>query len=125
MGKSEETTIIKLEVEEKSTGEISFGAGFSSLDGPLANVGIRERNLLGRGQDLNFNFQGSASRQEFKIGFTEPYFMERRLSAGFDLFQVMFFCQLVEQAEDIVQHDHQSFRSELLRHHRESDDVRK
>jgi outer membrane protein insertion porin family len=88
MGKSEESTIIKVQVEEKSTGEISFGVGFSSLDGPLANVGIRERNLLGRGQDLNFNFQGSASRQEFKIGFTEPYFMERRLSAGFDLFQV-------------------------------------
>ena len=88
MGKSEESTIIKVQIEEKSTGEISFGVGFSSLDGPLANVGIRERNLLGRGQDLNFNFQGSASRQEFKIGFTEPYFMERRLSAGFDLFQV-------------------------------------
>ena len=88
MGKSEESTIIKVQVEEKSTGEISFGVGFSSLDGPLANVGIRERNLLGRGQDLNFNFQGSASRQEFKIGFTEPYFLERRLSAGFDLFQV-------------------------------------
>ena len=88
MGKSEESTIIKVQVEEKSTGEISFGVGFSSLDGPLANVGIRERNLLGRGQDLNFNFQGSASRQEFKIGFTEHYFMERRLSAGFDLFQV-------------------------------------
>jgi len=88
MGQSEESTIIKVQVEEKSTGEISFGVGFSSLDGPLANVGIRERNLLGRGQDLNFNFQGSASRQEFKIGFTEPYFMERRLSAGFDLFQV-------------------------------------
>ncbi|MFL2920602.1 MAG: outer membrane protein assembly factor BamA [Thalassobaculaceae bacterium] len=88
MGKSEESTIIKVQIEEKSTGEISFGVGFSSLDGPLANVGIRERNLLGRGQDLNFNFQGSASRQEFKIGFTEPYFLERRLSAGFDLFQV-------------------------------------
>ena len=88
MGKNEESTIIKVQIEEKSTGEISFGVGFSSLDGPLANVGIRERNLLGRGQDLNFNFQGSASRQEFKIGFTEPYFMERRLSAGFDLFQV-------------------------------------
>ena len=88
LGKSEESTVIKVQVEEKSTGEISFGVGFSSLDGPLANVGIRERNLLGRGQDLNFNFQGSGSTQEFKIGFTEPYFLERRLSAGFDLFQV-------------------------------------
>jgi outer membrane protein insertion porin family len=58
-GETDDKTVIKVELEEKSTGELSFGVGFSSLDGPLANVGIRERNLLGRGQDLNFNFQGS------------------------------------------------------------------
>ena len=87
-GETDDKTVIKVELEEKSTGELSFGVGFSSLDGPLANVGIRERNLLGRGQDLNFNFQGSGARQEFRIGFTEPYFLQRRISAGVDLFQV-------------------------------------
>ncbi|MBH68392.1 MAG: outer membrane protein assembly factor BamA, partial [Rhodospirillaceae bacterium] len=88
LGSSDDKTVIKVSVEEKSTGEISFGVGFSSLDGPLGNIGIRERNLLGRGQDLNFNFQGSAARQEFNLGFTEPYFWGRNISAGIDLFQV-------------------------------------
>jgi len=73
-GSAKDKTIIRVSLEEKSTGEISLGAGFSSQDGPLANIGIRERNLLGKGQDLTFNFKGSAARQEFKIGFTEPYF---------------------------------------------------
>ena len=86
-GSDPDKTLIKVSVEERSTGEISFGVGFSSLDGPLANIGVRERNLLGKGQDLNLNFQGSASRQEFNIGFTEPYFLDRDLSAGIDLFQ--------------------------------------
>ena len=86
-GSAKDKTIIRVSVEEKSTGEISLGAGFSSQDGPLANIGIRERNLLGKGQDLTFNFKGSAARQEFKIGFTEPYFLDRDVSAGFDLVQ--------------------------------------
>ena len=86
-GSAKDKTIITVSVEEKSTGEISLGAGFSSQDGPLANIGIRERNLLGKGQDLTFNFKGSAARQEFKIGFTEPYFLDRDVSAGFDLVQ--------------------------------------
>ena len=86
-GSAKDKTIIRVSVEEKSTGEISLGAGFSTQDGPLANVGIRERNLLGKGQDLTFNFKGSAARQEFKIGFTEPYFLNRNVSAGFDLVQ--------------------------------------
>ena len=86
-GSAKDKTIIRVSVEEKSTGEISLGAGFSSQDGPLANIGIRERNLLGKGQDLTFNFKGSAASQEFKIGFTEPYFLDRDVSAGFDLVQ--------------------------------------
>ena len=86
-GSAKDKTIIRVSVEEKSTGEISLGAGFSSQDGPLANIGIRERNLLGKGQDLTFNFKGSAARQEFKISFTEPYFLDRDVSAGFDLVQ--------------------------------------
>ena len=86
-GSAQDKTVIKVAVEEQSTGQISFGVGFSSLDGVLGDIGIRERNLLGRGQDLTFNFRGAATRQEFRIGFTEPYFLDRDVSAGVDLFK--------------------------------------
>jgi outer membrane protein assembly factor BamA len=74
-------------VTERSTGELSFGAGFSTSDGVLGDVRLRERNLLGRGQDLSANVTLSQRRQNAEISFTEPYFLDRDLAAGFDLFR--------------------------------------
>ncbi|HYI72477.1 MAG TPA: outer membrane protein assembly factor BamA [Skermanella sp.] len=81
-------SVIQVDVQEQSTGEIEIGAGFSTIDGPLANFGIRERNLLGRGQDLRFSATVSGRTQEFDLSFTEPYFLERDLAAGVDLFRI-------------------------------------
>lgn len=86
-GSAPDRTVIKVEVQEKSTGEISIGGGFSTTDGPLAQFGIKETNLLGRGQDLRFNAAVSAAMQQYDISFTEPYFLDRELSAGVDLFK--------------------------------------
>jgi outer membrane protein insertion porin family len=79
---------LQVKVKEKSTGEISFGAGFSTNDGILGDIGIRERNLLGKGQDLRLRLQLSARRQQVDLGFTEPYFLDRELAAGFDVFHI-------------------------------------
>lgn len=87
-GSAPDRTNILVEVEEQPTGEISFGIGYSSVDAVIGDVGIRERNLLGRGQDLRFGVSGSASSTEYDISFTEPYFLGRDVSAGFDLFRV-------------------------------------
>lgn len=86
-GSAPDQTVVNVQVQEQSTGEISLGAGFSSTDGALAEFGIRESNLLGRGQELRLNALLAAERQQFDIGFTEPYFLDRELSAGFDLFK--------------------------------------
>ena len=40
----------EVQVVEQSTGEISFGAGFSTTAGVLGDISVRERNLLGKGQ---------------------------------------------------------------------------
>lgn len=85
-GSKPDKTVVKVAVQERSTGEISFGAGFSSTSGLLGDVGIRERNLLGRGQDLLFRVQLAQRATEIEVKFTEPYFLGRRLSAGFDVF---------------------------------------
>lgn len=86
-GSAPDKTIINVEVVEKSTGEITLGAGYSTSDGALADVGIRERNLMGRGQDLRFRVTAATRRQQFDIGFTEPYLFNRELSGGFDLYK--------------------------------------
>ena len=86
-GSSPDRTIINVEVQEQSTGEISFGVGFSTIDQFVGDIGIRERNLLGRGQDLSVRFSGSLRNTQFDVSFTEPYFLERDLSFGIDLFR--------------------------------------
>lgn len=87
-GSAPDQTVIEVNVEEKSTGTISFGAGFSSADGPLGLVEFRERNLLGRGQDLRASISISGVTSQADVSFTEPYFLGRDLSAGFDVFRI-------------------------------------
>jgi outer membrane protein insertion porin family len=87
-GEAPDRTVVNVEVQERSTGEISFGVGFSTADGALADVSLRERNLLGRGQDLKLGFTLSQRRQEVDLSFTEPYFLDKNLSAGFDVFHI-------------------------------------
>ncbi|MFO0110024.1 MAG: outer membrane protein assembly factor BamA [Alphaproteobacteria bacterium] len=86
-GSAPDKTNIEVEVQEKSTGEITFGAGFSTQDGVLADVGIKERNFRGRGQEVTARALVAAQRTQFQLGFTEPYFLGRNLSAGFDLYR--------------------------------------
>ncbi len=86
-GGQPDQSVIAVEVKEKSTGDFSIGAGFSSTDGPLGDFSINERNLLGKGQNLRFGIQASARTQQYDISFTEPYFMEKDLAVGGDLFR--------------------------------------
>ena len=87
-GSAPDKTVVNVDVAEKSTGELSVGAGFSTNDGPLADFRIRERNLLGKGQDLLLGATIAGERTEFDLAFTEPHFLDRDLSAGADLFHV-------------------------------------
>ena len=86
-GSAPDKAIIDVTVSEQSTGELTFGIGLSSLEGPLADVSMRERNLLGRGQDLKLSFSISGRRQQIDLSFPEPYFLHRELAAGFDVFR--------------------------------------
>lgn len=86
-GSAPDRTVINVNVQERSTGELSFGAGFSTTESLLGNISLRERNLLGKGQDLRIALSISGRRQEIDLGFTEPYFLDREVAAGFDLFR--------------------------------------
>jgi len=87
-GSRADQVVIDVEVAERSTGEISFGVGVSTTENVSADIGIRERNFLGRGQDVRVSFAVSDVRQQFDISFTEPYFLNRDVAAGFDIFLI-------------------------------------
>ena len=77
---------LDVKVEEKSTGEFNIGAGFSSFEGVIGTTDLRERNFLGRGQNVVLSFALSEERRDLNFSFTEPWFMDREVSAGIDLF---------------------------------------
>ncbi len=78
---------IDVNVEEKSTGYFNVGVGYSTVNGMLFRTGVTENNFRGMGQQLGLDVGISQRTQEYDISFTEPYFMNRNLSAGVDLFR--------------------------------------
>jgi outer membrane protein insertion porin family len=85
-GSTPDRVIVTATVQERSTGELSIGAGVSSRESVIGEISIRERNLLGKGQDLRLALAISSRRQQIDIGFTEPYFLNRNIAAGADVF---------------------------------------
>ena len=85
-GSEEDKTVIDVNVREQPTGELSFGVGYSTAEALTTQLSVSERNFLGRGQRLRFNIGLSNQVQRYNIGFTEPYFLNRDVSAGFSLF---------------------------------------
>jgi outer membrane protein insertion porin family len=79
-------TVVKVAVEEKSTGSLSLGAGWSSLYGPLASIGAKERNILGTGQEASIDTTLALLETSINFNYTDPYFLDRHIIAGFDLF---------------------------------------
>ncbi|MCE3255184.1 MAG: bamA [Rickettsiaceae bacterium] len=77
---------LEIEVKEKKTGELNFGIGYSTVDRMTGNVGLKENNLFGTGQELGVNLQKSSLRFSSELNYTKPYFAGREIAAGIDLF---------------------------------------
>ncbi|MEK9671604.1 MAG: outer membrane protein assembly factor BamA [Rhodospirillaceae bacterium] len=87
-GSAPDKAVVNVTVAEKSTGSISLGAGFSTEQGILGDFGLRERNLLGTGRDLGLRVIIASRRSEIDVKFTEPYFLNRDVTAGIDAFTI-------------------------------------
>ncbi len=85
-GSEADRTVVSVDVKEQPTGELSFAAGFSSVDAFLLDASIAERNLRGTGQSVSARVSASSRNQLIDFRFTEPRFLDRNLAAGIDLF---------------------------------------
>lgn len=85
-GSAPDRSVVNVTVEEQPTGELSVGAGFSSVDSFVVNFGVSERNFRGRAQSVVARVEWGSLRQNVDFRFTEPKFLGRDLRAGFDLF---------------------------------------
>ena len=87
-GSAPDRAIVTTTVDEKATGELTLGGGFSTDAGALVQAGLRERNLVGTGIDASVNGVLAQKRSQVDLSVTDPYFLDRNLVAGFDLFTV-------------------------------------
>jgi outer membrane protein insertion porin family len=87
-GSAPDKAILTTKVTEKATGELTFGGGYSTDVGPLLDVGLGERNLVGTGISANINGILAVKRSSIDFSVTDPYFLDRNLVAGADVFLI-------------------------------------
>jgi len=85
-GSSPDRVIVPVSVEDKPTGSLSLSGGYSTTEGFLAEVAFTESNFLGRGQFVKLSATAGQYSRGWGVSFTEPYFLDQRLAAGFDIF---------------------------------------
>ncbi|QLC23394.1 outer membrane protein assembly factor BamA [Parasphingopyxis sp. CP4] len=86
-GSAPDRIVLTANVEENATGELQLSAGFSSLERFILNFSVRQRNFLGRGQELRAGINYSSFSNSIELGFTEPYLFDRNIAIGVDLFR--------------------------------------
>jgi len=85
---------LDIQVEEKRTGSLNFGAGFSTVDSLIGFIELTQGNfditnwpsLTGGGQKFRIRLQGGTERKDVELALTEPWFMDRPISVGFTSF---------------------------------------
>jgi outer membrane protein insertion porin family len=83
---------VEIIIKERSTGTITLGAGYGSVNGFFLTTQVAEINLLGRGQTISLqaNYAVRAVDNSVSLGFTDPFAFDTRWSMGFDVFRTVF-----------------------------------
>ena len=85
---------LTIQVQEKRTGSLSFGGGFSTVDQLVGFAELTQGNFdlfnwpsfTGGGQKFRLRIQYGTQRRDFLLSLTEPYFLDRRLALSGQLF---------------------------------------
>jgi outer membrane protein insertion porin family len=85
-GSEPDRVIINVDVEEQSTGNFSISGGYSTTQGFLAEVSVSQSNFMGRGEYVRLAVSAGQYAQGIELSYTEPFFLDQRLAAGFDLY---------------------------------------
>ena len=85
---------VNILVEERKTGSVGVGVGFSSIDSIVGFITLEQTNFdlfnpwsfTGGGQRFAMNLRAGSERSDFSVSLVEPWFMDRQLSLGGELF---------------------------------------
>ena len=85
---------VNINVTEKQTGSVNFGAGLSSIDNIVGFINLEQTNFditnwgrfTGGGQRFSTSLRAGAERRDFRLSLVEPWFLGRKLSLGTELY---------------------------------------
>ena len=78
---------VTFKVEEQNRNQFTFGGGVSGLEGTFINASFSTTNFLGAGETFSIYAQSGARTKNYQLSVSEPYFMDRPITAGIDLFK--------------------------------------
>ena len=78
---------VEISVKERQTGQISVGAGYSTATKGFFQASVSQNNFRGLGQNLNLTVSLAEQQKTYNLGFTEPYFLDTKWTAGGDIYR--------------------------------------
>jgi len=87
-GSAPDKAIVNAQIDEKSTGELTVGGGYSTDIGALVSFGVHERNLVGTGLDAGLDTTLAQKESQINLGLTDPYFLDRNIVTSANVFLV-------------------------------------
>ena len=78
---------VNVEVKEKPTGAVMFGAGYSNMEGLILSGSIAQDNIFGTGKFVNLVVNTGSVNKTYSLSYTDPYFTRDGITAGFDLYK--------------------------------------
>ncbi|GAN78938.1 outer membrane protein assembly factor BamA [Acidocella aminolytica] len=88
-GSTPQQVVLKTSVQEQATGQFSLGGGYSTSLGALLNTGLSQNNFIGTGINASINALIAQHGTQINVGMTDPYFLDRNLIAGWDIFRTV------------------------------------
>lgn len=77
---------VNITVTEKSTGNVSVGAGYSQSEGVILSGAISQSNIFGSGKHVSLQLNTGKINRAIGVGYTNPYFTVDGISQGFDVY---------------------------------------
>jgi outer membrane protein insertion porin family len=78
---------VTFKVEEQNRNQFTFGGGVSGYEGTFINASFSTTNFLGAGETFQIYVQSGSRTKNYSLSVSEPYFLDRPITAGADIFK--------------------------------------
>ena len=93
---------LEVNVQERPTGSISLGAGYSTSDGIILSAGFAQNNIFGTGNSMSVQVDTSDSTRTYALSVTEPYITPEGVSRTIDIYDRKVDMEDQEITDDVI-----------------------